>query len=1332
MFVAFDSFDSVDVVGEAGETLVELLQGEQVLQDGPVGRSGVLAGHEDGDAGRVGHDHDRGHPPGDVRDRHSLGLPAHEGRRQLHCAGLFRFLAQSGWSGGVFCFIWTGRGSVQNAYRCDGNDWRTGGRGAGRCASDGCAARSTIASSRAVPGVGKALRGRPEVTSGNGLTEAFGAAGVGAWVWYTASGLVSLDEHALGLLGIDPDTYDGHVKTWLRLVHPDDIAWASAEVGKSLRTFGPYEVEYRICCPDGATRWVQVRGRVEPDGNGSPYRVLGTIWDSTESHIARDGVRRALRLMSDGFLSIGQDWRITFANVQAERQLGSALRLTGQVLWDLPVIGRVPGLEACCREAATGMKPVGFEAEWPDTGRWYLFRFVPVPDGMAWYFTDITKSRQRRAERAAAERAAAERAARIQELTAALAEAVTSQDVVTAVAERVLPPFGASGLFVEVVEADHLRVVGSVGYPQSYVSLMDGLPLRKAPAIASALDGHRPFFLSSPEEFAERFPEVADLPDVSGKRAWAFMPLVVSGQVIGLCVVSFGQPRDLASEERAVLVALSGLMAQALERARLFDAEHARAQALQRDLLPQMLPSLPAVAAAARYLPAGPGASVGGDWYDVVPLSGGRVALVIGDVMGHGLPEAVIMGRLRTAVQTLSDLDLPPDEIMGHVNEVVNGIGDDWFFATCLYAVYDPVAGSCTIARAGHPPPAVVGRDGVVRFAEAAADPPLGVADPPFAVVELAVPDGGLLVFYTDGLIESADVDADSGMGRLAGLLRMHHRESLDQLCDSLTRGLLQAGSQRTDDAALLAVRVHATAPDAVVTWSLPKDPLSARAARRHVREQLSAWRLDELAASTEMLASELVTNVVRHARGPIQLRLLRSQTLVCEVFDGSLTTPRIRRATWSDEGGRGLQLVAALCDRWGTRYMAEGKCIWTEQSLPLPKATPFGLREGRRERWHPIARPKFAVMSLGSGTRDAGAHCDLRAGSARWPGHRGCRVRRCPAAAMPARTGSPGTADGERAGHALLRVAGDRAQVAVGAGRAGGEGESPGVHPRCGGVAEEPQRRAREGGPGGRHRHPRGPGSAGGDDQAVGGVVAGVDELHADAGTGLDDDGGVDHAGDPEGLIGAAGWAGEDGEADGRIGESDAALGAAGGGVGRDLAAEPGGLGQADPGTGGVGEQRAHDLSRVGGGAHHEARQRLAAHPGRGVGPAHHPPVAGAAHHPAVGPAAHHAGRTGGAGVKASHHRPVIGVPGAAARGRRGGRVAGGPAGGDGHAGPEACRGEGSDADHRGKTGVRHDNSFPCTGAAWRVSASPARAGLRPLMARPSVPVPPWQEGPQ
>jgi len=230
----------------------------------------------------------------------------------------------------------------------------------------------------------------------------------------------------------------------------------------------------------------------------------------------------------------------------------------------------------------------------------------------------------------------------------ALAEAVTSQDVVAAVAERVLPPFGASGLIMQVLEGDRMRAIGAVGYPQAFVDMVGG-PLRGIAPAAQALRDHRPWFISSAREYVRRYPDFARQQQAvpSGKQAWAFMPLVVSGRLVGLCVVSFDRPRRLTGAERALLIALSGLIAQALERARLFDAEHAQAQALQRALLPQQLPSLPAVTTAARYLPAGPGMDVGGDWYDVIPLSADRVALVIGDVMGHGLPEAVIMGRLR-------------------------------------------------------------------------------------------------------------------------------------------------------------------------------------------------------------------------------------------------------------------------------------------------------------------------------------------------------------------------------------------------------------------------------------------------------------------------------------------------------------------------------------------------------------------------------------------------------------------------------------------------------------------------------------------------------------
>ncbi|WP_206641853.1 SpoIIE family protein phosphatase [Nonomuraea polychroma] len=565
-----------------------------------------------------------------------------------------------------------------------------------------------------------------------------------------------------------------------------------------------------------------------------------------------------------------------------------------------------------------------------------------------------------------AERASVELASHIRQLTKALAEAVTVRDVVDASADHILPLFGASGLVLAFLEGDHLRPVGSTGYPKEYIDQLARMPASWGLPIAGVLREHTPIFISSLEECIERYPMTADLPVVGGKQAWAFLPLIASGRPVGSCVVSFTDPREFTDEERNLLTALTGLVAQAMERARLYDREHTRAKELQRGLLPRELPSLPAITAAARYLPAGMDMEVGGDWYDVISLSADRVAIVIGDVMGHGVSEAVTMGRLRTAVRTLADLELSPDELLSHLNDLVSELGDD-FYATCLYMVYDPTNRSCALGRAGHPPPAVVHPDGSVHFPDADPNSPLGAATPPFDTVEMELPEGSLLVLYTDGLVESSILDIDQGMANLAtalsgtisGVLPKHQEhaaasdatklecaECLESLCDNLISILLPRQGT-ADDAALLVVRTHALPGEDMASWPLPEHPKAAGEAREHIRAQLSAWDLDELSMTTELLASELVGNVIRHAKGPIHLRLLRSNVLTCEVSDGSLTTPRIRRAAETDEGGRGLQLVAAIAHRWGTRYTGTGKCIWTEQPLRAAVPAPFTEADG-------------------------------------------------------------------------------------------------------------------------------------------------------------------------------------------------------------------------------------------------------------------------------------------------------------------------------------------------------------------------------------------------
>ncbi|OPF80258.1 histidine kinase [Streptomyces antioxidans] len=684
-----------------------------------------------------------------------------------------------------------------------------------------------------------------------------------------------------------------------------------------------------------------------------PARPAATDVEHGKRPLGGDAVGSAVWRMNDGLLALDDQARLTFANPAALKLLGvSAQEALGTVLWDHPVV-RDTGMAACHGRAVTTRAPAGLDTRWPGRPGWYHARLDPLPDGLVIHIADITERRREQAEQSAAQRAAAERVMRMGELTSALAEALTVQDVVKAVADRMLPPFGATGLICQLIENGRMRIVGSAGYPEGFLEFIQKLMISEMSAIVQVLSSRTPTFLSTPQQYAKEHPDAAYYLHRSGMQAWAFLPLIASDQQIGYCVVSFSRPRHFSGEDRSLLIALSGLVAQALERARLYDAEHNRAQELQRGLLPRTLPVVPAVAAEARYLPASEGVQVGGDWYDLIPLSGERVALVIGDVMGHGLAEAATMGRLRTAVHTLADLELPPDELLTHLNDLVGDLGDD-FYATCLYTVYDPVTNRYAFASAGHPPLVIVHPDGTVHFPHVDADPPLGAASPPFETHEVQVDEGSHLVLYTDGLVESSAVDIDEGMDRLAQALTRAAASPAGppgagsapttlhdpgRLCDAVISALVPEQAETHDDAALLIARTRSMSADRVASWALPDGPIAAAEARGHVAEQLSTWHLDELTMTTELLVSELVGNVVRHAKGPSRLRLLYGRTLICEVSDRSLTTPRIRRAAETDEGGRGLQLVAALSDRWGTRFTTTGKCIWTEQALPRAAA---------------------------------------------------------------------------------------------------------------------------------------------------------------------------------------------------------------------------------------------------------------------------------------------------------------------------------------------------------------------------------------------------------
>jgi anti-sigma regulatory factor (Ser/Thr protein kinase) len=311
----------------------------------------------------------------------------------------------------------------------------------------------------------------------------------------------------------------------------------------------------------------------------------------------------------------------------------------------------------------------------------------------------------------------------------------------------------------------------------------------------------------------------------------------------------------------------------------------------------------------------------------------------VGDVVGHGIHASATMGRLRTAVRTLADVEMPPDELLTHLDGLVapatgtdGASSDKDVGATCLYAVYDPVTRWCSMARAGHPPPVLVLPDGSVDVIDAPAGPPLGFGSLPFEKVDVQLPEGSLLALYTDGLIESRTKDVSQGIAELQRRLSAP-AESLEEICDRVLSGL--EPESPADDVALLLARTRVLDDAHTVAWELPSDPEAVGTARERVACRLVEWGLDDEVFTTEIVVSELVTNAIRHAAGPITLRLiLEDSTLICEVSDHSNTFPRLRRAHTYDEGGRGLLLVAQLSRRWGTRSTTDGKIIWADRDV--------------------------------------------------------------------------------------------------------------------------------------------------------------------------------------------------------------------------------------------------------------------------------------------------------------------------------------------------------------------------------------------------------------
>ncbi|MCH5671491.1 ATP-binding SpoIIE family protein phosphatase [Streptomyces gilvus] len=420
-------------------------------------------------------------------------------------------------------------------------------------------------------------------------------------------------------------------------------------------------------------------------------------------------------------------------------------------------------------------------------------------------------------------------------------------------------------------------------------------------------------------------------------------PLFARGRLLGFVSAWRTEGSEPFQAEDADLVFdIASRAALSVDNARRYTREHRAAVALQQRLLPPATTRSTAAESAGCYVPASGGAHIGGDWFDVIPLPSLRVAFVIGDVAGHGLPAAATMGRLRTAIRTLADLELDPGELLIHLDDLVQQIAEeadaddrDGVGATCLYAVYDPLTATCSLAAAGHVPPAVLGPDGSGSLIRVQPGPPLGVGGMPFEVTTVPLEPDSTLAFYTDGLVERPSGDLDQGIEELLATL-----SSLwdgEQRLEDIARAAVAAAHTEPprDDAALLLARIQGIPTGDSAHWQFPDDLARVAEARKAVTRQLGHWGLEDLTFTTELIVSELVTNAMRYAGGTVGLRVFHDQaTLVCEVTDSSNTQPRLRRARLADEGGRGLFLVAQLAKRWGSRYHQTGKTIWAEQPI--------------------------------------------------------------------------------------------------------------------------------------------------------------------------------------------------------------------------------------------------------------------------------------------------------------------------------------------------------------------------------------------------------------
>ncbi|WP_432084934.1 ATP-binding SpoIIE family protein phosphatase [Streptomyces sp. bgisy095] len=555
----------------------------------------------------------------------------------------------------------------------------------------------------------------------------------------------------------------------------------------------------------------------------------------------------------------------------------------------------------------------------------------------------------------------------------ALAEARSTAEVLRVAASLSMPGFSPDGLAVFGVSGDRLTIIGHHGQSHDDEGPFASMSLDTDYPAAEVVRTGRAIYLPSPEEYLRRFPVTWPLARRFGRRSWAFVPLVVAGRTMGAWMAAFKHPVAFTPDERSVLATVARMLAQALARAGVAESERELSLGLQRTMMPVLGPGIPGLRVAARYVPTGGGLQVGGDWYDVIRLPGGasrpdgggagRIALVIGDVQGHDVRAAGLMGQLRIALRAYASEGHRPDAVLSRASRFLYGItdGDDGEsesgprFATCLYLEVDLETGTVEIARAGHPDPAVRTTDGTVLLRPTAGGLPLGVEpDTDYPTTRIALDPGETLMICTDGLLETGGHDLDTGWERVRKILESHDGEDLEELADTLVEAVHGPGSHHTtgpladrreDDIAvlLLSRRPAGTvreAPRRTLMTIAQAEPERIAEAREQVRQLLHDWADGDQLDSAVLMVSEMVTNVLVHTDGDALLVAEvacdgRSRRLRVEVSDTSDELPHRRRPGEMASSGRGLVLMEMLAHAWGVDPRGEGKSIWFELNEP-------------------------------------------------------------------------------------------------------------------------------------------------------------------------------------------------------------------------------------------------------------------------------------------------------------------------------------------------------------------------------------------------------------